>query len=264
MSYIKNFLVSLVAICLASCGNPRGENEIYLGTIAGPETALVELAKKQAMSKYGLNIKIIEFEDYNIPNLALADGSIDANMFQHQPFLDLAIEHKGFELVSIGKTFVYPMGAYSSKHQSLDTLPKGAKVAIPLDPSNGARALRLLAAHGLIDIPDLDDIKLNKSLISSNPRQLQFVEMDSAQLPRILDDVDLAVINTNFAVPAGLKPKQDALIRETKDSPYANIVVVRTEEKDYKKYQQLMDCLHSKEVIDLADHLFDGQAIVAW
>lgn len=265
MSYIKFFLISLLTLSLWGCDTQqRGDDEIYLGTIAGPETALVEIAKDIAMQSYGLKVKIIEFEDYNIPNLALNDGSIDANMFQHQPFLDLAIAYKGFKLTSVGKTFIYPMGAYSKKHSSIDELPDGAEIAIPNDPSNGSRALRLLAAQGLITIPDLDDMKLTPKQISQNPKNLKFIEMDAAQLPRILMDVDFAVINTNFAIPAGLMPTKDAIFLEGKDSPYANIVVVRTVEKDHPKYQQLMDALHSKAVLDKANELFNGQALPAW
>ncbi len=265
MSSIKYFLASLFILCaVSSCNRTRDADEIYLGTLSGPESALVKMAQKIAKNKYGLKIKIIEFEDYNIPNLALNDGSIDANMFQHQPYLDLAIEHKGYALKAIGKTFIYPMGAYSKKHQTVEQLPQGAKVAIPIDPSNGARALRLLAKYNLISIPDVSDIELNKRLIKHNPKNISIIEMDSAQLPRVLADVDMAIINTNFAIPAGLKPTENALLLEDKDSPYANIVVIRTQDEDNPKFGQLMESLHDKEVVELAETLFDGQAIVAW
>lgn len=263
MQYIKYFLISLFAI-LSACDQPRDDNEIYIGTIAGPESELVEVAKDIALQKYGLKIKIIEFEDYTIPNIALSDGSIDANMFQHLPYLELAIKYKGFNLVSIGETFVYPMGVYSGKHESISDLPQGAKITIPIDPSNGARALRLLAKAKLITIEDVDDMQLSPKSILSNPRGLKIIELDAAQLPRTLNEVDASVINTNFAIPAGLTPSKHAIFVETKDSPYANIVVVRAQDKDQLKFSQLMDALHSQAVIEKAQDLFQGQAIPAW
>lgn len=263
MSYIKYFLVSLLVL-LSSCSQPRDDNEIYLGTVSGPETELVEIAKEVALKQHGLKIKIIEFEDYAIPNIALADGSIDANMFQHLPYLELAKKYKGFDLVSIGETFVYPMGIYSGKHQDLSKLPNQAKISIPIDPSNGARALRLLAQANLITIPEVDDMELSPKVILTNPKQLKIIELDAAQLPRTLDDVDAAVINTNFAIPAGLTPSKDALFLETKDSPYANIIVVRAQEQDHEKFKKLVESLQSQAVQDKAKELFQGQAIPAW
>lgn len=276
MFRIKYYAISVLAcfaiLFTAGChqSKNRGDDEIYVGTIAGPETDLMKVAQDVAKQKYHLNIKIITFEDYNTPNTALADGAIDANMFQHQPYLDYVVENKHYPIMSIGKTFIYPMGIYSHKYKSLETVPVGAIVAIPNDPSNGARALRLLNTAGLIQLGDKsgahskNDVQLTIKDISDNPKKLVLKELDAAQLPRALDDVDIAVINTNFAIPAGLKPKKDAIFLETKDSPYANVVVVRTSEKDLPKFKHLMEALNSKEVLDKADHLFDGQAIAAW
>jgi len=252
-------------LAIGGCkSSKRDEHEIYLGTIAGPETGLVEVAQKFAKEKYDLKIKIIEFEDYNMPNTALAEGSIDANMFQHQPYLDIVVENKHFAIETIGKTFVYPMGIYSKKYTDFSALPMGAKVAIPNDPSNGARALRLLAKAGLIQVDDKDDIRFTLRDITDNPKKLKFTELDAAQMPRVLADVDLAVINTNYAIPSGLKPKTDALFMESADSPYANIVVVRSADKNEAKYQQLMEALHSQPVLEEAKTLFLDQAIPAW
>lgn len=243
----------------------RDSNEIYIGTIAGPESDLVKTAQAIAKDKYGLTLKVIEFEDYNTPNTALAEGSIDANMFQHQQYLDFVIAHKKFPIQSIGKTFIYPMGGYSKKYTTIGQLPEKAIIALPNDPSNSERALRLLADAGLItlSIPDKNQVTGLKN-ITSNPKQFVFKELDAAQLPRALEDVDLAVINTNYAIPAGLKPKRDAIIIESSKSPYANIVAVRTNEADEPKYQQLMNSLHSSEVLDKANELFDGQVLPAW
>lgn len=243
----------------------RGPNEIYIGTIAGPESDLVKVAQTVAKEKYDLTIKVIEFEDYNTPNTALAEGSIDANMFQHQQYLDFVIAHKNFAIQSIGKTFIYPMGGYSKKYTTIGQLPEKATIALPNDPSNSERALKLLADAGLItlSLPAENQVVSLKN-ITANPKQFIFKELDAAQLPRALDDVDLAVINTNYAIPAGLKPKRDAIIIESSKSPYANIVAIRTTEANQLKYQQLMSSLNSSEVLDKANELFEGQVLPAW
>ncbi len=263
MSLKKWLLISCLAL-LSACTPQSDENTVILGTISGPETELVEVAQKVASEKHNLTIKIVEFDDYNIPNSALNEGSLDANLFQHQPFLDLSIAYRDYDLVSIGKLYVYPMGMYSEKHESLADLPEGATIGLPIDPSNEARALRLLAEHGLIEIPDLDDIQLTTDKIINNPQNFNFLEMDAAQLPRSLDEVDAAVINTTFAIPANLIPSEDALILESKDSPYANVIVVRTQTANDPKFQRLIAALQSDEVQQKAVELFKGQAIQAW
>ncbi len=264
MFNVKSLLISLCILLTACQAEQRGENDIIIGTISGPETELVETAKKVAKDRYGLNLTIVKFEDYVIPNTALAEKDIDANMFQHQPYLDIVLEKKKYAISSIGKMFIYPMGVYSKKHKQLSDLPDGAIIGIPNDPSNGARALRLLAKAKLITVPDINDFELTISKISANPHKFVFKDIVAAQLPRVLPDLDAAVINTNFAVPAGLSPSKDALLLEDRDSPYANIVVVRTSEKDQAKYRKLMDALHSPEVEEQAKKLFSDQAIPAW
>lgn len=255
----------LLTLLVAGCPNqPRGENEIIIGTIAGPESELMEVAKHVAERDHDLKVKIVVFEDYIIPNTALAEGDIDANHFQHQPFLDIVVTNKGYDLIPIAKTFIYPMGIYSRKHNSIETAPKQGKIAIPNDPSNGARALRLLAKAKLIEVPDLDDIKLTVKSITNNPLNIKFIEMGAAQLPRALDEVDYAVINTTFALPAGLIPNQDALFLESKQSPYANILVIRGADRDQPKFKKFIAALHSKEVVTKAQSLFHDQAILAW
>lgn len=265
MLRIKYFLISLLCLlCLACKPKERADNEIYIGTISGPETALVEVAQKVAKEKYGLNIKIISFEDYIMPNTALAEGEIDANMFQHQPYLDVVLEKQKYPIESIGKMYIYPMGIYSKKHKHLEDLPKGAVIGIPNDPSNAARALRLLAKSKLISITNSNDLELTPKKIYANPKELVIKEIAAAQLPRVLPELDAAAINTNYAIPAGLFPNHDAIYLEGSDSPYANIVVVRTNEKDKEKFKKLMLALHSPEVNEAAKKLFNDQAIAAW
>lgn len=268
---MKQLFLGVAIICgvllLTHCtqkNTPRAANEIKIGTIAGPETELVEVAKNVAAQKYGLNVEIVQFTDYVLPNQALADGSIDANMFQHLPYLNTAIAAKGYKITPIGKTFIYPMGLYSNKITNIGDLRQNAVVAVPNDPSNEARALLLLAKAGIIKLKPGTDLNASPQDITDNPKQIKIKELDAAQLPRVLADVDLAAINTNYAMVAGLIPTRDALLLESKDSPYANIVVVRTDEKDAPKFANLMAALHSPEVLNKAKSLFQGQAIPAW
>jgi D-methionine transport system substrate-binding protein len=260
-------LAMVCAFCLTFCSSPKNQeasNVLRVGTIAGPETELMEVAKKVAAQKYGLDIQIVTFTDYILPNQALADGSIDANMFQHLPYLQQTIAAKGYKLTPIGKTFVYPMGLYSNKVAHLNELRPNSIVAIPNDPSNEARALLLLEKAGIIKLKSGSDLKATPDDIIENPKQIKIKELDAAQLPRILKDVDLAAINTNYAIMAGLRPFRNALFVESNDSPYANIVVVRTSDKDNPKYTKLMDAIQSPEVLSKAKSLFKNQAIPAW
>lgn len=270
MSQIKCFLIkclclALVGSSLVACNpQPRNENEIIIGTITGPETEIMEVAKKVAKQQYNIDIKIVTFDDYVMPNIALAEGELDANMIQHQPYLDVVLEKKQYDFTTIGKMFIYPVGVYSRKYPDLESLPQGALIGIPNDPSNQARALRLLAKAGLIQISDKGDLQLTPKSITNNPHQFRFKEVAAVQLPRLLRELDAAVINTNYSIPAGLIPSRDALLLEDKDSPYANIVVVRSQDKDQEKFKQLIEALHSPEVTAKAKALFKDQAIPAW
>jgi len=268
MKTLKNFLIlafTTLLLGLSACQNQDASNKtIKVGTISGPETALMEVAKQVAKKQYDLNIKIIQFSDYALPNIALNDGSIDANVFQHQPYLDETIAARNFDLVTIGKTFIYPMGIYSKKYQDLDKLPAGSTVGIPNDPSNEARALLLLQKAGLIILKPQVSSNATRLDVITNPKQLKFKELTAAQLPRALDDVDLAVINTNFAVPAGLSPNRDALYKEGSDSLYANIIAVRASDANKPELKALVEALNSKPVLDKAKQLFNGQALPAW
>ncbi|MFT3742372.1 MAG: MetQ/NlpA family ABC transporter substrate-binding protein [Gammaproteobacteria bacterium] len=252
------------AFVLSACGEKASNpNTIKVGTIAGPETQLMEVAKQQAQQA-GYTIDIVPFTDYNMPNEALSDGSIDANVFQHAPYLEAAVKAKNYKFIVVGKTFVYPVGAYSKKYKSIKQLPQGALVAIPNDPSNEARALLILEKGGLITLKPGSTVDATIADILKNPKKLQFKEVDAAQLPRILPDVDLAVINTNYSMLAGLLPSRDALILEKANSPYANLIVVRQGEDNQPKVKALVNALHSPAVLQEANTLFKGQAIPAW
>lgn len=256
---ILTYIVLLFS--LVAC-NQHSSNTLVIGAIAGPETELIETAKHVAKNKYGLDIKIITFNDYNLPNEALQDGSLDANVYQHLPYLQTAIKSHRYHLEMIGRTFVYPVGIYSKKFKTLNELPEKAIIAIPNDPSNESRALQLLEKANLITLKNTENTGLKD--IATNPRNFQFKEMDAAQLPRILPDVDAAVINTTFALPAGLTPARDALFTEDKDSPYANIIVIRSDNPKKAKLQLFVKALNSDEVKEKANALFGDAAIPAW
>lgn len=261
MQYLKTLFVFITSSFLL-LGCQQDKNSITVGTIAGPETALMEVAKQIAKEKYQLNINIKTFSDYVIPNIALNDGSIDANVFQHQPYLDAVIKARGYRLISIGKTFVYPMAIYSQKLKSLSELKPGANIAIPNDPSNETRALLLLQKAKLISLAKKHDATIND--IKENPKKLKIKPLAAAQLPRVLSDVDLAVINTNYAIINQLSPKKDGLFIEDKSSPYANIIVVRKQDEHNPKLLILVKALNSAEVLQKAKVLFKNQAIKAW
>lgn len=251
---------------LAGCGDQGGDeaNTVKVGTIAGPETELMEVAKQIAKDKYDLDVDIVEFNDYVSPNMALADGSIDANAFQHKPYMDSMVEDRGFKFAIAGKTFVYPIGAYSKRFDSIDQLPEGASIALPNDPSNEARSLLLMDKQGLIKLNDDQNPTATLDDIVENPHNFQFKEIDAAQLPRALDDVDLAFINNTFAQPAGLSLSEDALIKEGPDSPYTNLIVVREGDEDKEKIRHLVEAFQTDAVADKAQELFQDAAIPGW
>lgn len=247
---------------LCNCNHKQANDTLIVGTISGPETELVDVAQKVAKAQYGLNIKIVEFSDYNLPNEALQDGTLDANVYQHLPYLQESIKAHKYTIKAIGKTFVYPAALYSKKHNSLKSLPINAMIAIPNDPSNESRALLLLAKAHLITLKYKAEPSINN--IIKNPRKLRFRELDAAQLPRVLDDVDGAVINTNYAIPAGLRPSLDSLYTEGKNSPYANLIVVKENNNKEKYLKLFVKAMNSKEVKAKAQEIFGDSAIPAW
>lgn len=265
--FLKAGIALLATVMLFACSKeeaPRDPNVLRVGTIAGPETELVEVARDVAFDKYGLKVEIIEFEDYVLPNTALVDGALDLNVFQHRPYLEIFREKRQAPLVVAGEGFVYPMGVYSKKHTDLQTVPNKAKIAIPNDASNESRALLLLQKAGVIKLNGTDRFDFTPKDITENPYNVKFVELDAAQLPRILSDVDYAVINTNYSLTAGLLPSRDALIIEDANSPYANVIVVREDNLNEDNIRLFVKAFQSKAVTEKAEVLFEGQAIPAW
>jgi D-methionine transport system substrate-binding protein len=259
---VRYFFTIVFAFLLAACSS-ENKNSLKVGTISGPETQLMEVAKTVA-AKSGLTLNIIEFTDYMQPNVALNDGSIDANMFQHQPYLDQQIKDHHYKLVAVGKTFVYPMGIYSQKIKKLNQLKPQAIVAIPNDPSNEGRALLLLQKAGLIQLNKSAGLYATPTDIAKNPKQLKFKELDAALIARSLADVDIAILNTNYAIPAGFSPSKDAIYHEKNDSPYVNIIVVREDKINDPRIKQLVAAIQSAEVKEAAKNIFNGEAIPAW
>ena len=262
MRYLKSFLFLAIILSIIACSEKPSPNTLIVGTMAGPESDVIAVAQTIAQSRYGLTIKIIEFSDYNLPNAALQDGTLDLNIFQHGPYLEDANKAHHYSLEAIGKTFLYPMAIYSNKLTALKDLRDGAIIAIPNDPSNEARALLLLQNAKLIKLKKNGGSTLFD--IRSNPSHYQFRELDAAQLPRVLPDVDLAVINTNFAIPAGLHPNHNALYVENKSSPYANLIVIRKDSAKKAQINQFVEAIHSPEVTAKAQELFSDAAIPAW
>lgn len=266
---MKNIFLTFIvmlSVTLVSCHqeDDAATNIIKVGTIAGPETKLMQVAAKVAKEQYDLNVKIIVFSDYIQPNAALDDGSLDANMFQHKPYLDAQVEQHDYQITTAGKTFVYPMGIYSARYQTLDAVTEESRVAIPNDPTNEGRALLLLQQAGLIQLKEEAGLQAEPGDIVSNPKQLHFIELDAADLPRAFQEVGLAVLNTNYAIPAGLLPSKDALFLEDKDSLYANLIVVRKADAEKEWVQELVASFQSEAVQQKAYALFQGEAIAAW
>jgi D-methionine transport system substrate-binding protein len=255
-------LIIAAAAALVAAGSALAQ-DIKVGVTPGEHAQIMEKVAEIAKTK-GLNIEILEFSDYVVPNQALNDGDIQANSFQHQPYLDNQIADRKFDLVSVGKTITTPMGVYSKKVKSLDELEDGASVAIPNDPTNGGRALLVLASKGLIKFGDNAGLKVTPADIVENPKNIEFSELDAAQLPRSLDDVDAAVINTNYAMEAGLHPKTDAIAIEGEKSPYANVIAVRSADKDQPWVKTLVESYNNDTIRDFINTEFKGALIPSW
>lgn len=260
-------LILIFAITLGGCVSTekslKEDKVIKIGVTAGPHAEILEEVKKVA-ERDGIKIEIVEFNDYIQPNAALDQGEIDANAFQHQPFLDNHVKDRGYKLTSIAKTVILPMGIYSEKIKNLNDLKDGASVAIPNDPSNAGRALLLLDQSGLIKLKAGAGITATTLDIVENPKHLKIQELEAALIPRSIADMDIAAINTSYAIKAGLVPSRDGLAIEDSSSPYANILVVRTKDKDDPVFKKLIKAYHSDEVKRYLVEHFNGSILPAW
>lgn len=262
----------ILSLFLAGCGQantpaatPNASDKgktIKVGATPVPHTEILEFVKP-ILAKEGVNLEIVTFQDYVQPNLALNQGDLDANFFQHLPYLQTFNKEHNLKLVPLAKVHIEPMGFYSQKVSALDQLKPGDVIAIPNDPTNAGRALALLEKAGLIKLREGVGVNGTEQDIVSNPKQLHIKALDAAQLPRSLPDVAGAVINTNYALEAKLNPGQDALFIEDKDSPYANILVVKPERANDPALQRLAQVLVSPEVQKFIAEKYHGAVVPA-
>lgn len=228
-----------------------------------PHAEILEFVKP-ALAKEGVDLKVKVFTDYIQPNVQVAEKRLDANFFQHQPYLDEFNKAKGTSLVAVTGVHLEPLGAYSSKVKKIEELPSGANVVIPNDATNGGRALLLLAKAGVITLKDPTNILSTIKDIATNPKDLKFRELEAATIPRVLTQVDLALINTNYALEAKLDPSKDALVIEGNDSPYVNILVSRADNKDSEAMKKLAAALHTPEVKKFITEKYKGAVLPAF
>jgi D-methionine transport system substrate-binding protein len=269
---MKKYLLPLtaaLAVFIAGCsgGADGGKTDAAATlTVAATPVPHAEILKeiKPLLAKQGVDLEIKVFTDYVQPNMQVAQKQIDANFFQTEPYLDAFNKERGTQLVKVVGVHIEPFGAYSKKFTSIDQLPDGADVVIPNDPSNNSRALLLLAKHGLVKLRNPDDRLATLKDVVENPKHLKFRELEAAMLPRVLDQVDLALINTNYALAAKLNPVKDALLIEDKDSPYVNFLVSRADNKDDPRVQKLAAALTSPEVKAFIEKNYGGAVLPAF
>jgi len=264
ISLLSASLVS--ALLLSGCGPKKDDNHIKVGISAGIDQPLWDTVKKVAKEKYNLDVEVVTFTDYALPNSALSSGDLDANSFQHGPYLDKQIKERGYKLAAVGNTFVYPIAGYSRKIKSISELKDNAQVAIPNDPTNLGRSLLLLQKQGLIKLKDNVGLLPTSLDITENPKHLKIVEIEAPQMTRAIDDakIDLAIINTNYSSQVGLTPAKNGLFVEDKNSPYVNIIVARDDNKDSENVKNLVKAYQTDEVAEAADKIYHGDAVKGW
>jgi len=265
--------LALAVVVLAGCGgneakdtaenNAADANKLVVGATAKPHAEILEVAQP-LLAKEGIDLEIQVFTDYVLLNPALKDKQIDANFFQHIPYLDDYNAKNNANLAWVFKVHNEPMGVYSTKLDSLDKLADGAQIGIPNDATNGGRALNVLEAAGLLKLKEGAGVSATDADIVENPKRLKIQMMDAAMLPRALADLDLCVINSNYALEGNLNPLQDAIFMEPKDSPFANVLVVRDEDKDKESIKKLGQALQSPEVKKFIEDNYQGSVIPAF
>ncbi len=283
MSKYITSLLAMLALTLAGCGGNTAATEsnetgaaqgaastaattvVKVGVTPVPHAEILQFVKDNLAAKEGLAIEIVEFNDYVQPNLALNDKQIDANFFQHVPYMTDFGKEKGIEMVPVANVHIEPLGVYSRKVKALAEVPTGAVVAIPNDATNGGRALQLLATQGLITLKEGVGTGATIRDIVDNPKQIQIEELEAAQLPRALDDTTLSIINTNYALETDLQPKQDALALEPgQNNPYANVLAVLKGREGDPAIQKLAKLLASPEVKQFIEDKYQGAVVPAF
>ncbi|HYP72269.1 MAG TPA: MetQ/NlpA family ABC transporter substrate-binding protein [Variovorax sp.] len=248
--------------------SPGTTKLLKVGVTTGPHEQVFEVARRVAERDYGLKVQIVPFTDYSRPNAALEAGDIDANSFQHRPFLAAQVRSRGYKIVGFGRTWIGPMAIYSKKYKSFQDLPDGASIAIPNDPANESRVLLLLQKAGAIKlktgIDPIAGVNATPRDIIENPKKFRFAEIEAAQLPRTLDDTDASAVNADYANKAGLNPVRDGILVEDKDGPYACLIAVREQDQAQPWVQQLVKSYQSDEVREFILKTFAGGVVPAF
>ncbi|MFC7307749.1 MetQ/NlpA family ABC transporter substrate-binding protein [Streptomyces monticola] len=254
-----------LAIGLTGCGAGSGSgggDKLVVGATAVPAGEVLTYIQKNLAKKKGLDLEVREFTDYVLPNTSLQEGALDANLYQHEPFLEDFNKSKKADLVPVTGVYLPPMGVYAKQRKDVTKLPAGATVAVPNDTTNEGRALQLLASKGVIELKKDAGPNASPADIAANPKKLVFKELDPAQLPRSLDDVAAAVINNNYALDAGLSPKKDAILLETvKNNPYVNVLAVKKGDEADPRVKKLAELLTSPEVGKFIEDKYKGSVL---
>ncbi len=263
--------LAALTVVAAGCGGAAKDDKkvdmdkpVIVGVNPGPHAIIMDNVKKIAEKK-GLKIEVKEFSDFVTPNSALAAGEIWANSYQHEPFLKATMKKEpSFKLAKAFNTALFPINIYSKKLKPGDSIPDGAKIGIPNDPTNGGRSILLLASHGLIKVKDPRDVTTTVKDITDNPHKFQIIELEAAAIPRSLDDLDCAAINTTYALNAGLNPATDPILKETADSLYVNIVAVKEETLKDPRLKIFQEAYQSKENAEFIKKQFPGSVYIGW
>lgn len=256
------FVIGITLLsALSSCSSPK--NGFKVAATPVPHAQLLEFVKPDLKAQ-GIDLIIVVTDDYNMPNRALANHEIEANFFQHLPFMEEQIKQFNYPIESIAKIELEPMGIYSKKIHSLSELKDNATIAVPNDPTNEARALILLQQQGIIQLDNPNNLQATVLNITYNPKHIRFIEADAAMLPRTLTDVDAAAINTNYALEAKLSPLKDALVLESKDSPYANVLVIRIGDENRPEIEALKAAMTSEKMKEFILNKYKGSVIPAF
>lgn len=259
--------VLALGLLLTGCDQKSSDaHHIKVGVINGAEQDVAEVAKQVAKEKYGLDVELVGFSGSLLPNDPTEHGELDANVFQHRPFLEQDNKAHGYHLVAVGNTFVFPMAGYSRKIKQVSQIKDGDTIAIPNDPTNLGRALLLMQKEKLITLKPGKGLLPTAPDIAENPLHLNIMELEGAQLPRVLDDpkVTVAIISTTYIQQTGLSPVHDSVFIEDKQSPYVNIIVTREDNKDAPNVQAFIKAYESPEVAKAAEKIFNGGAVPGW
>ena len=259
--YVSLALALVLCLSLAACGGKKEEEKnLRVAACPIPHAEILEQCVP-ILAEKGITLEIHEYNDYVVPNTAVEEGEEDVNYFQHVPYLDNFNAERGTHLVSVGAVHVEPMGIYAGKSASLDALPDGATVAVPNDPTNEGRALLLLETQGLIKLDENAGLEATPKDIVENPKNLTFKEVEAAMVPKILSDVDIAIINSNYALDAGFNPVEDSLAIESAESPYANVVVVKEGNENNEAVLALVEALQSDTIRDFILETYGGAVV---